>query len=139
MDVGRLGLALQRPQRLARLALDVEGAVEVVLGALELQLGAAAALAVLAEAGGLLDEQAAVARRREDDLLDAALADHRVHLAAEVGVGEDLDHVGEPGAGAVDPVRALAPALEAPRDRRSRRSPAVVGRPSASSTTSTSA
>ena len=50
VDVGRLGLALERAQRLARLALDVEGAVEVVLGALELELGAAAALAVLAEA-----------------------------------------------------------------------------------------
>ena len=90
--------------RRAGLALDVERAVEVVLGALELQLRAAAALAVLAEPGGLLDQQPALARRREDDLLDPALADHRVHLAAEVGVGERLDHVGEPGAGAVQPV-----------------------------------
>ena len=74
--------------RRARLALDVERAVEVVLGALELQLGAAAALAVLAEPGRLLDQQAPLARLRVDDRLDPALADHRVHLAAEVGVGE---------------------------------------------------
>ena len=117
VDVGRLGLALQRPQAAARLALDVEGAVEVVLGALELELGAAAALAVLAEPGGLLDQQPPVARLREHDLLDPALADHRVHLAAEVGVGEHLDDVGEPAAGAVQPVAALAPALEARADR----------------------
>ena len=117
MNVGRLGLALERAQRLARLALDVQRAVQVVLRALELELRAAAALAVLAEAGRLLDEQAAIARRGENDLLDAALADHRVHLAAEVGVGEDLDDVGEPRACTVDPVRALSPALEAARDR----------------------
>ena len=64
VDVGRLGLALERAQRLARLALDVEGAVEVVLGALELQLRAAAALAVLAQPGRLLDQQPPVARAR---------------------------------------------------------------------------
>ena len=64
VDVGGLRLALQRAQPAARLALDVERAVEVVLGALELQLGAAAALAVLAEPGRLLDQQAAVARAR---------------------------------------------------------------------------
>ena len=121
VDVGGLGLALERAQRLARLALDVERPVEVVLGALELELGAPAALAVLAESGGLLDEQAAVAGRREHDLLHPALADHRVHLAPEVRVGEDLDHVREPRASAVDAVRALAPALEPPGDRRSRR------------------
>ncbi len=115
MDVGGLSLALERPQPAASLALDVEGAIEVVLGALELELGAAAALAMLAETGRLLDQQAPVARGRGDDLLDAALADHRVHLAAEVGVGEDVDHVGEPGAGAVEPVAALTAALEATR------------------------
>src|SRR4051794_28981741 len=112
MDVGGLGLTLQRAQRLARLALDVQCAVEVVLRALELELGAAAALAMLAEPRGLLNEQAPIARGREHDLLDATLADDRVHLAAEVCVGEDFDHVGKPGPGAVDPVGALSPALK---------------------------
>ena len=50
---------------------------------------------------------------RVDDLLDPALADHRVHLAAEVGVGEDLDHVGQAAAGAVEPVVAVARARAA--------------------------
>jgi hypothetical protein len=127
VDVGRLGLALQRSQRLARLTLDVERAVEVVLGALELQLGAAAALSVLAEPGRFLDQQAAFARRGEHDLLDPALADHRVHLAAEVGVGEDLDHVGEPRPRSVDPVGPLSPALEPAKDRNGRKTGHVLG------------
>ena len=113
----RLRLALQRAQPRARLALDVERAVEVVLRALELQLGAAAALAVLAEPGGLLDQRRAIDRLRVDDRLDAALADHRVHLLAEAAVGENLDHVHEPAAGAVQPVDALAAAVDVARDR----------------------
>ncbi len=44
----RLGLAPERAQAAARLTLDVERAVEVLLRALELRLRAAAALAVLA-------------------------------------------------------------------------------------------
>src|SRR6185312_4391910 len=56
-----LGLALERPQPRARLALDIQGAIEVVLRALELELSAPAALAVLAEPGRLLDQQPAVA------------------------------------------------------------------------------
>ena len=42
-----LGLALERPQPRARLALDVQRAIEILLRALELQLRAPAALAVL--------------------------------------------------------------------------------------------
>ena len=42
--------------------------LEVVAGAVELELGAVAALAVLAEARGLLDQQAPVAGLRADDL-----------------------------------------------------------------------
>src|SRR5262249_44897234 len=111
--LGGLRLRLQRPQVAARLALDVEHAREGVARWLELELRAAAALAVLAEPGGLLDEQPALARLRMHDLLDLALADHRVHLAAEVRVGEHLEHVGEPAAGAVEQVLAFAGALEA--------------------------
>jgi hypothetical protein len=116
-QLGRLGLTLERPQPRARLALDVERAVEVVLRALELELRAAAALAVLAEARGLLDEQPPVARLGGDDRLDAALGDDGVHLLAQARVGEDLEHVDEPAAGAVEPVLPLAPAVEPAQDR----------------------
>ena len=67
MQLRRFGLALERSQPRARLALDVERAVEVLLRALELQLRAAPALAVLAEPRRLLDQQAPIARLGGDD------------------------------------------------------------------------
>ena len=116
-ELGGLGLALQRPQPATRLALEVERPVEVVARRAQLQLGPPAALAVLAEAGGLLDQEPPLARLRVDDRLDPALADHGVHLAPEVGVGEHLDDVDEAAAGAVEAVGALAGAIEAALDR----------------------
>ena len=117
MQLRGLGLALERAQPRPRLALHVQGAGEVLLGALELELGAAAALAVLAQPGGLLDEHAPVARLGEHDGLHAALRDHRVHLLAQAGVGQDLDHVGQAAAGAVEAVLALAVAAQPAQDR----------------------
>src|SRR5205085_1134704 len=101
----------------ARLALDVQRAVEVLLRALELQLCAAAALAVLAQARRLLDQHAPVARAGADDRVHAALRDDRVGLLAEPGVGQHLDHVGEAAAGAVEPVLTFAVAVQAAQDR----------------------
>jgi hypothetical protein len=72
---------------------------------------------MLAEPGRLLDQEPPLARARHHDLLDLALRDHRVHLLAEPGVGEHLDHVDQPAAGAVQPVLALAVALEPANDR----------------------
>ena len=109
----RLSLALQRPQPRPRLALEVERPVEVVASRAQLQLGPAAAFAVLAEPRGLLDQQPPLARLGVDDRLDPSLADHRVHLASQVGVGEHLDHVDEAAAGAVEAVDAVAGAVEA--------------------------
>ena len=117
VQLGRLGLALERPQPRARLALHVERAREVLLGALELELRAPAALAVLAEPRGLLDHQPPLARARVDDRLDLALGDDRVHLLAEAGVREHLEHVDQPAACAVEPVLALAVAVEPAHDR----------------------
>ena len=117
VQLGRLGLALERAQPRAGLALDVEGAIEVVLRALELELRAAAALAVLAQAGGLLDEQAPVAGLGGDDRLDAALGDDRVRLLAQARVGEDLEDVDQAAARAVEAVLPLAAAIQAAQDR----------------------
>ena len=117
MQLGRLSLALERAEPGAGLALDVEHPRDVVLGPLELELRAPAALAVLAKPGGLLDQQAAVARLGVDDRLDAALRDDRVHLAAEPRVGQHLEHVDESASRAVQPVLALAVAVQAARDR----------------------
>ena len=117
MQLGSLGLALQRPQPRARLALDVERPVEVLLRALELQLRAPAALAMLAQSSRLLDQQAPLARPGVDDRVDAPLGDDGVRLLAEARVGEHLDDVGQAGARAVEAVAALARAIEAAHDR----------------------
>ena len=117
MQLGRLRLALQRAQPRARLALDVQRPVEVVLRPRQLQLRAPAPLAVLAEAGSLLDQQPAVARLRGHDRLHPPLRDDRVHLLAEAGVRQQLEHVGQPAAGAVDAVLALPCPVQPPHDR----------------------
>ena len=54
---------------------------------------------------------------RGHDLRDPALRDDRVHLLAQAGVAEQLEHVGEPAAGAVDAVLAVARAVEPAHDR----------------------
>src|SRR5439155_9217915 len=52
-----------------------------------------------------------------DDLLDPALADDRVHLLAKAAVREDLEHVDQSAAGAVQAVAAFARAIQCTRDR----------------------
>ena len=129
VQLRRLRLALQRPQPRSRLALDVQGTREVVLRALELQLSAPAPLAVLPEPGRLLDQEATVARLRVDDRLDSSLRHDRVHLLAEPGVGQRVDHVDEAAARSVQAVLALAVAVQPPHDRDLRelgRQPAVA-------------
>src|SRR2546423_14284820 len=111
MDVGGVRLALQRPEARPGLARNVERTIEVVLRSLELQFGTPSPLSVLAEARCLFDQQAPLGRARVDDLLDPPLADHRVHLASEVGIGEGLDDVDEPAPGPVQPVTAVAVAV----------------------------
>ena len=71
----------------------------------------------LAEAGRLLDELAPLLRLRGEHRLDLALADDRVHRAAEPDVGEQLDEVGAPHLRLVDEVLALAAAMQPPGDR----------------------
>jgi hypothetical protein len=112
VQLGGLRLALERPQPGAGLTLHVEGAVEVLPGAVELELGAAPALAVLAQPRRLLDQQPPVARLGGDHRLHSALRDHRVHLLAQAGVGQHLEHVDQPAPGAVQPVLALAGPLQ---------------------------
>ena len=70
-----------------------------------------------AEAGGLLDERAPLFRLAGEDLLHAALADDRAHLAAQPDVGEQLDEVGAAHGRAVDEVLALAAAVQPPHER----------------------
>ena len=69
------------------------------------------------EPGGLLEQRAPFLGLRAEDLLDPALADDRVHPAAEAEIGEQLDEVDAAHGRAVQQVLALAAAVQPPRDR----------------------
>jgi hypothetical protein len=72
---------------------------------------------VLAEPGRLLDQQPSFLWLRVHDLLDLALADHRVHLPPEAGVRQRIGDVGKPAVGAVQAIATLTLAVEATRYR----------------------
>ena len=109
-------LKRERTQALPHLVLEVTGPLGLDLDAGELQLGAMAAALELAETGRLLDQRAPLGRLRGEDLLDPALADDGVHLAAEPDVGQHLDDIGAAHVGPVDEVLALPAAMEPARD-----------------------
>ena len=72
---------------------------------------------MLEDAGGLLDEAAALLGRGRQDGVELALADDHVHLAADAGVGEQLLDVEQAAGLAVDRVLGAAVAEHGPRDR----------------------
>ena len=72
---------------------------------------------MLEDAGGLLDEPAAILGRRLQHAVEPALADDDVHLAAEPGVAEQLLHIEQPARLAVDRVLARAVAEQRAADR----------------------
>ena len=117
MAAGRLGLALERAQLAADLAQQVLDAQQVGLGGVEPALGLLLALAVLEDAGGLLDDRPAVLGPGVEDGVDLALADDDVLLAADAGVGEQLLHVEQAARHVVDGVLAVAAAEQRAADR----------------------
>ena len=94
--LGGAGLAAQRRELRADLALQQIGALEVAAHLAQLELGALAAALVGAQPGGLLDLAAPVLRLAGQERLDLALADDRVQLLAEPHLRHELDDVGEP-------------------------------------------
>ena len=134
--LGGRRLERERPQPLSHLRLEVARALDLDRDARELQLGPVAASLEASEPGRLLDERAALGGLRREDRLDTALADDRRRPRAEPDVREQLDEVGAAHRRAVDQVLALAAAVEAPRDRRPRRSRGRRARPSALSKSS---
>jgi hypothetical protein len=81
---------------------------QVGLGGGEAALGLLLALAVLEDAGGLLDDEAALLGAGVEHGVDLALADDDVLLAADAGVGEQLLDVEQAARHAVDGVLAVA-------------------------------
>jgi hypothetical protein len=86
------------------------------LASIDSSLRSARALAVLEDAGRLLDEATALLGRRAQHRVELALADDDVHLAADPAVGQQLLDVEEPAGGAVDGVLRAATAEHRPRD-----------------------
>ena len=95
---GHLGLPAQRLELAADLAEQVGEPGQVAVAGVELAERLLLALAVLEDAGGLLDEAAPVLRRRVQDRVELALPDDDVHLAADAGVGQQLLDVEQPAA-----------------------------------------
>ena len=112
-----LGLPPQWLELAADLAEQVGQPVEVALGRVELAERLLLALAVLEDAGGLLDEAAAVLRGGVQDRVELTLTDDHVHLAADAGVAEQLLDVEQAARVAVDGVVGAARAEHRAADR----------------------
>ena len=112
-----LGLPAQRLQLAAELGENVLQAGEIALRGVELAQRLLLALAVLEDAGRLLDEAAAFLRRRAQHGVELTLPDDDVHLAADAGVAEQLLDVEQTALGAVDGVLRATVAEHRARDR----------------------
>ena len=122
-SAGQLAIAV----RLARLTLeavdlgvdllqDVLEAGEIVLGALEPELGLVPARVEARDARGLLQDQPARLGLGGNDLADLALAHQRGRARSRRSVGEQKLHVARTHLLAVDAVGRTLVALDAPRD-----------------------
>ena len=115
--LGRRRLQGERAQPLPHLGLDVAGPLDLNRDPVQLQLGPVTAALELAEPGRFLHELPPLVRLGGEHRFDLALADDRVHRAAETDVGEQLDEVGAANLCLVDEVLALAAAVQPPGDR----------------------
>jgi len=109
---GHLGLLLQLVEVAGQLAQDVFDARQVLARVLEAVLGLAAALLVLRDARGFLEEQAQFLGFGFDDAADRALADDGVGARAQAGAEEDVLHVAAAHRLVVDVVAAGAVARQ---------------------------
>src|ERR1019366_8133691 len=102
------GLALERVHLARDFFKDVVDASQVLLGALEAQLGEAFAILEASDAGSFFNDGAAVVRLGAEELADALLADDCVALGAKAGAHEDVLNVAQAAELAVDQVFTLA-------------------------------
>ena len=116
-STGDFGLAAQGLELPAELGREVRESREIALHRIELAQGLLLALAVLEDAGSLLDEATAVLGCRVEDRIELPLAHDHVHLAADAGVRQQLLDVEQPARGAIDGVLRSAIAEESARDR----------------------
>ncbi len=108
------GLPAERLELPSQLVGEVLHAREVGLHRVELPQRLLFPLAVLEDAGGLLDEGAAAHRVGVQHGVELALSDDDVHLASDAGVGEQVLEVEQAAGVAVDLVLAAAAAEHDP-------------------------
>src|SRR5688572_25130534 len=109
-------ITAQRLELAAQLGEDVLQAGEVAVGRLEFPQRLLLALAMLEDAGSLLDEAPALFRRGAQDRVQLALPNDHVHLAPDAGVAEQLLDVEQAARRAIDGVLRAAIAEHRPRD-----------------------
>ena len=114
--LGLADLALERADLALHLAEDVRLAEEVLLGLLDLAQGFLAVGLELRDAGGLLEDGAAVLGLRGEDLVDLALRHDGVGGRADARAHEEALDVLQAAAGFVDEVFAGAVAVDAAGD-----------------------
>ena len=113
---GGLGLLLQGPELAADLAHQVPGPDQIALHRLQAALSPLPALAVLEDAGGLLDDRPAVGGVGVEHRVHLGLGHDHVLAAAHPGVGQQLDHIEKPARRAVEGVGRLAVAEQGAGD-----------------------
>jgi len=110
------GLALEAVDLGVDLLEHVLEPQQIVLGALEPELGLVAARMQPGNAGRFFENQAARLRLGGDDLADLALAHHRRRARAGGGVGEQQLHIAGAHFAAVDAIGGARFAFDAARD-----------------------
>ena len=109
--LGLFRLLLQRTHLGLQLGDDVPDAHQIFLAGVQLSLAFLLAVAELGDTGSFLEDLTPVGAFDRKDLVDAALADHRIAVPAQAGVHEQLMDVLEPHSLAVDKKLAFAAAV----------------------------
>ena len=109
--LGLFALGFERPDAPLELPEDVAQPNEVFLRELEPALRFVLAVTEFGDPGRLLKDLAAVVRLGGDDLVNPALPDHRIAVAAEAGVHKQLGDLLEPHLGASDQIFAVPRAV----------------------------
>ncbi len=91
------GLALERVELAGDFFENVEHARQILPRAFEFRFGQTLARFELADAGGFLDDGAAILRARAKNLTDAALLDDGIALRAQAGAHEDVLDIAQAG------------------------------------------
>ena len=114
--LGLAALSREAPHLALDFADDVVESLKVLGGAIELAFRGVLAVPVQADAGGFLEERAAVVRPVRQEAFDHAGFDDDARIAAESRAAQKILHIPQAHGGVVDQVFALPAAGQAPGD-----------------------